>query len=196
MFHSISERLIDYAVKNNYLDKEQRDEYIYGVEISLSVLSSYISILIIGLLTGMIWQAAVFLVLYVAVRRFAGGFHFQSQIVCYLSTCLMSFLLLMIIKYSGNDFIQYSIIMAVSTVLLLILSPVPAVEKPIDDKERVVYGIISRIIISAAAVIYCILCFLQNIYTAKIIAVTICAVAVLSIFGKIKYELHNRKKAA
>lgn len=35
MFHSISERIIAYAVKSNMLDKDKTEEYIYGLEITL-----------------------------------------------------------------------------------------------------------------------------------------------------------------
>lgn len=193
MFHKISERIIAYAVKNNSLDKDKADEYIYGLEISLSVLASYISIIIIGLLMGMFWQSALFLFIFVTVRRFAGGLHFGSQLMCYLSMCIMCPLVLLIIKYTENNSILYSIVMAVSTIILLIISPVPAIEKPLDKKEKLVYGGISRIIIIIITVIYILLCILKLIYIEKIISVTIFAVALFAILGKIKLNLYENK---
>lgn len=85
---------------------------------------------------GMLWQSVLFLFLFVSVRRFAGGFHFSSQIMCYLSMCIMCSLVLLIIKYSENNVMLYSIIMTISIIILLMLSPVPAIEKPLDAKKK------------------------------------------------------------
>lgn len=195
MFHKISERIIAYAVKNDMLDKDKTEEYIYGLEISLSVLSSYISVSIIGLLMGMLWQSVLYLFVFVTVRRFAGGFHFNSQLICYLSMCIICPIVLLIIKYTENSVMLYSIIMAISTLVLLIVSPVPAIEKPLDEKEKIVYGSIARIIITVIAVIYAVLCNFEQIYIAKIISVTIFVVAIFTIMGKIKHRLYKNAKA-
>lgn len=195
MFHSISERIIAYAVKNNTLDKDKTEEYIYGLEITLSVLASYLSVIIIGFLMGMLWQSALFLFIFVTVRRFAGGFHFSSQIACYLSMCIMCPLVLLIIKYSENNIILYSTIMTISTLILLTLSPVPAVEKPLDEKEKIIYGRISRIITIVIAVMYAVLCSFEQIYIAKIISITVFVIAIFAIIGKIKHKLYQNEKA-
>lgn len=195
MFHKISERIIAYVIKNNALDKGKAEEYIYGLEISLSVLASYLSVILIGILMGMLWQSALYLFIFVTVRRFAGGFHFKSQVICYLSTCVISAIALLIIKYTENSVMLYSIIMAISTLVLLIVSPVPAIEKPLDEKEKIVYGSIARIIITVMAVIYAVLCNFEQIYIAKIISVTICVVAIFAIMGKIKHKLYKNAKA-
>lgn len=195
MFHKISERIIAYAIKNNTLDKDKAEEYIYGLEISLSVLASYLSVIIIGLLIGMLWQSALFLFIFVSVRRFGGGFHFSSQLMCFLSMCIICPTILLIIKYSGNNIMLYSTIMAVSTLVLLIIFPVPAVEKPLDAKEKIVYGWISRIMIIVIAVIYAVLCLFEKIYIAKIILATIFVIAIFAILGKIKHKLYQNEKA-
>lgn len=194
MLHKISERIITYAIKRNALRKDKAEEYIYGLEITLSVLTSYVSVLIIGALMGMLWQAALFLFIFVSVRRFGGGFHFSSQAACYLFTCIMCLLILLIIKYSVNSIAAYSVIMALSTLALLKIFPVPAIEKTLDAKEKTVYGRISRVMVIVIAFIYVVLCFFNCIYIAKIIAATILVIAILGVFGKIKQKLCEREK--
>lgn len=195
MFHSISERIISYAVKIDALDKDKTEEYIYGLELSLSVFASYLSVIIIGIIMGMIWQSILFLLLFVTVRRFAGGFHFKSQIVCYLFMCVICIIALLAIKYSENNIAICSAAMAVSTLLLLVLSPIPAIEKPLDDKEKVVYGRITRILLAVIACAYIVLCFFDNVYAAKIISVTMFIISVFAILGKVKYEWYKNKRA-
>lgn len=193
MFHKISERIIAYAIKNNNLDKDKAEEYIYGLEISLSVLASYLSVMIIGILMGMLWQSALFLFIFASVRRFAGGFHFNSQLVCFLSMCVICLLVLLFIKHGTNNIIINSTAMAISSIVLLIFSPIPAVTKPLDKKEKIIYGRISRIMIIVIAVLYTVLCFLEQIYVAKIIMITISVVAVFAVLGTIKYQLYKKR---
>lgn len=196
MFHNMSEQIIKYAIKNNALDKEKSPEYIYGLELSLSVLTSYLSVIIIGIIMGMIWQSALFLSIFVSVRRFAGGLHFSSQIICYLFMCIMCTFVLLIIKYTKNDIFLYSVIMCLSTLTILIFSPVPSIEKSLDYKEKIIYGRVSRIMMIVIFGIYAVLFFLQKIYTAKIISLTISIIAIFIIFGKIKHKLYGHDRAA
>lgn len=195
MFYRVSKKIIAYARRNNILSEDKVEEYIYGLEISLSVFVSCISVIIIGFLFGMMWQSVLFLFLFILIRRFSGGLHFSSQLLCYLSMCVIGFVVLIAIKYGKNSTVCYTCIMAVSTIVLLIFSPVPAIEKPLDEKEKTVYGKIARIMTVITAVIYIILCNFGQIYIAKIISVTICAIAILEIFGKINNKRYKNKKA-
>lgn len=191
MFHTISEKIIVFAIKNKILAQEKADEYIYGIEITLSVIVSYVSVLVIGLLMNMFWESAVFLFLFVLMRRFAGGFHFRSQLACYIFMCITTPVILLTIKFAESDTVTCSAIMIISSLLLLILSPVPAIEKPLDKKEQVVYGRVARIIVVGVCVIYTILHVVQQLYLAKIITVTVCAVAIFSVLGKLKQMLYR-----
>ena len=196
MFRKISEKIIAYAVKTKEPDANKAEEYIYGLELIFSVLTSYISILVIGLLFGMFPQSVLFLFVFTLVRRFAGGFHFGSQLLCWLTTCGICTFVLLVVKYTKDNAIAFSVIMAISTLVLLLTSPVPAVEKPLDDREKFFYGRISRVIIITLAVIYAILCRFGQIYTAKIISVTVLVTAVLAILGIIKHRLYENKKVS
>ena len=45
-----------YAILNNYIKQEQYDEYVYALEIILNILITDITMIIIGLAMGMIWE--------------------------------------------------------------------------------------------------------------------------------------------
>ena len=85
--------------------------------------------------------------------------------------------------------------MAASMLLLLVLSHIPAIEKPLDDKEKVVYGRITRILLAVIAGAYIVLCFFNNVYAAKIISVTMFIISLFAILGKVKYEWYKNKRA-
>ncbi len=193
MFHKISERITAFAIKNGVLDEQKAEEYIYGLEISFSVTASYLAIILIGSFMGRPLEAILFLLLFTAVRRFSGGFHFKSQIKCFLTSGLLCPAVLLTVRYFPHSAFGYSVVEVISALTILILSPVPAVEKPLDDREISVYGAISRAMIAAISTAYSILCICGRHYTARIIALTLCAVAALEIAGKVKQCMNKNK---
>ena len=64
MIHKISEKEIMYAILNNYIKQEQYDEYVYALEIILNILITDITMIIIGLAMGMIWECILFWLVY------------------------------------------------------------------------------------------------------------------------------------
>lgn len=185
MFHNVSKKIIQYATNCDIVTDEKQEEYIYGLELTLSVLLSNITVFMIGILMKMPIEAITFIFIYQTLRRYAGGFHFESQVLCYLSTYIMCPVAFFAIKYLECSNLVYFIIMIASSVLLFIVSPIPAVNKPLDDKEKKIYGKIARILILSAVIAY-IICFSYFQYASKIIAVSVGMVAVFAILSKIR----------
>ena len=75
MIHKISEKAIMYAILNNYIKQEQYDEYVYALEIILNILITDITMIIIGLAMGMIWECILFWLVYKILRKYCGGYH-------------------------------------------------------------------------------------------------------------------------
>ncbi len=61
MLHKLAEDISFYLIINNIIDIEDRDTYIYGLELLISTLLISISILILGILIGNFISAVVFL---------------------------------------------------------------------------------------------------------------------------------------
>ena len=78
-----------YAILNNYIKQEQYDEYVYALEIILNILITDITMIIIGLAMGMIWECILFWLVYKILRKYCGGDHF-SIILHYVSGCIGS----------------------------------------------------------------------------------------------------------
>lgn len=192
MLHNISRKIISYAVRINALDREKIEEYIYGLEITISVFASYLAVLIIGLFMDMLWESLAFLFLFVLLRRFAGGFHFNSHIACYTFTCIISVIVLLAIKQVEGNVIIYSSIMIASSLTLLIFSPVPSIEKPLDKVERIVYRRIALGIVILLDVVFVILCMVHLFYWAKLVSTTMCVIAISLIIGIIKQNLYEK----
>lgn len=185
MFHGISAKIVAYAVNNGYTDSSRTEIYIYGLELLLTVLFTDITVLAIGISMRMTLEAIIFWYLYKLLKKYVGGYHFNSQALCYLSTCIMTFVGLLAIRYCPYSTNSGAGITAFLLLTLFLLSPVPAENKPLDDKETKVFGRIAKVMVFAVTIIYSLTITALSVYISKVISVSLFFVFVYAVVGKI-----------
>ncbi len=185
MFHGISAKIVAYAANNGYTDSSRTEIYIYGLELLLTVLFTDITVLAIGISMGMTLEAIIFWYLYKLLKKYVGGYHFNSQALCYLSTCIMTFIGLLVIRYCPYSANPGAGITAFLLLTLFLLSPVPAENKPLDDKETKVFGRIAKVLVFVVTIIYSLTITAVSVYISKVITVSLFFVFVYAVVGKI-----------
>ena len=133
-------------VKINLISEQDEDIYLYGIKQFLDLIVNFFSTVVIGLFFNMVWQSIVFSIVYIPLRRYAGGYHAPNPNICYLlSTTLIVISLFAIkqIKVTWQIFLSITII---SIILIFIKAPVESRNKPLDIKEKEVYKRYARII--------------------------------------------------
>jgi len=191
MLYGICSRVIQSAVEGGLISMEATEEYVYGLELTISAIISYVTVIAIGFMMHMPLEAAMFLIIYTTLRRYVGGFHFNSQLVCYLSNYFICPAVLLAVKYLGFNAVFYSIIISLSSLLLWLSAPIPSANKPLDDKEKKIYRLVSRLMIAFVCVVFFI-CLNISIWVSKIITISVFVVAVFAVIGII--NLRVRKK--
>lgn len=191
MFHKACEHIINKAADNDLIQEALKPEYVYGLELIVSAVINYSTIIAIGAIMNMTAEAVAFLIIYTTMRRYIGGFHFNSQIICYLSNFIVCPLVLCMIKYLYFNAVVYTVIFTVLSVLLLRLAPIPAENKAIDEKEEKIYKMVSYFLIIIIAVIY-IICLHFNFYAAKVITISVFMVSVFAIAGSLKLQFRKK----
>lgn len=194
MIHTISEKTIMYAIRNKYIKQEQYEEYLYALEIILNILITDITMIIIGLAMGMIWECILFWLVYKILRKYCGGYHFSTSLKCYLSSCIMCPAVLAVVRYVPYSITVWGIITLAALIILSILSPVEAANKPLDEKEKRVFGIVARILIIISAVCWIITTIIFHKYIlSKIISLSIISIVIFVIAGKIYLTVQKNK---
>ena len=174
-----------YAILNNYIKQEQSDEYVYALEIILNILITDITMIIIGLAMGMIWECILFWLVYKILRKYCGGYHFSTSLKCYLSSCIMCPVVLAVVRYVPYSMTVWGLLTLTALIILSILSPVEAANKPLDEKEQRIFGITARILIIISAVCWSVTAIVfRQLILSKIISLSIISVAVFVIAGK------------
>ena len=191
---SAAKKIIDYAVSHGYTKQEQYEEYVYMLTLVLNIIVTDISTLIISILMHMVWECIVFWLMYKALRKYCGGFHFSTSVRCYLSTIIMCPIVLYIIKSVPISIVAMSAITTVSALILFVLSPVEAVTKPLDDIETAVFGKVARILSLIALIIYFTFVIFKFYAVAKVLTVSIASVTAFTVAGKIHLMVLNKKQ--
>ncbi len=155
------------------------------------MLLNVFTILIIGIIFGMLWESLVFMVTYIHIRTYAGGYHAITQLNCCISSVVIIVMVLLGIRYMKWTSLIYVTISIFSGLIIYILSPVEDSNKPIDDIGVKIFRKKSRIILIFELILLILFIFLRKNNIAECILVSLFTVSVMLILGKIKCRLET-----
>lgn len=135
----LSRKIVNNLTQSDIVKAEDAEIYIYGINQILMYAINISSALIIGLIFGKFFEVAVFIAAYCSLRSFAGGYHAKTPLKCYFFSIIMLIIVLVGIKYLYLTEWVYYAVLAMTFVIVLVLSPVEDKNKPLDDLEHKVY---------------------------------------------------------
>lgn len=189
--NAIVHKVIEFLVENKIIntDEDTIAFYTYGIEITLSSLLNVTVILFIGILFGKVLNSVVFLIAFIRLRKFTGGFHASSYFRCNLSLGICYLILCIIIKFTiqlnlATLFFISALTGIFSVTVITLFSPIENENKPLDDKTKSTSRRKS-IIFSIGLLLLNMIVLLFKIKTI-IIALTVFLVAVLMVIKLVK----------
>lgn len=191
MFKVQAGQIVDKAIIIGKAKAECREEYSYALNVLFSILLNVITAVVLGIVTNRVLEILLFIAVYKFLREYSGGHHAKTAKGCYISSCIMYVLALVLIEFCNYMTTEAIVVMmAISTVILIAISPVEAEKKPLDDLERKVFGRRARINLVCCAVAFFVLrCWKSWEYSqtlSNIIAIALLLVLALAIIGKIE----------
>ena len=84
MIDSLSNKLVNYLDKGNYLD-EDKEIYLHGAKLIISEVIGTLLLLVLGLMTNHFIEAVVYEIVLSSTRSILGGYHCKSYIFKLLS---------------------------------------------------------------------------------------------------------------
>ena len=161
--------------------------YKYGIEVILSSLLNAAVVLIIGFATNYLIESIVFLITFVFVRQFTGGYHADTYFKCNLYLCVLFALLLAL--YDGlKEYNSLYLILLIDFVSLLVVSffsPIENRNKFIEKKRK--FGLkLKSILISLIISVISIIMYCYSIKYDILLSCTLLLISILIIAGKIK----------
>lgn len=98
---------------------ERRDIYKYGINILLSDLSNLLVIIIPSLIMNRLLEGVVFLITFISIRRYCGGYHCSSCIRCNIS--FLCIFLLSLMSYN-IEIVTLHVIFALSVITIIYIT--------------------------------------------------------------------------
>ena len=187
MLHSCAEYFTDILYKHNSLPENRKPVYVYGTELALSTSLSMVSILSISALCMHLFHGILFLLIFIGLRLFAGGYHAETYRKCFLITnsvfLVTVFISLLLDRWnslSGKIFILF-----ISFCIIWALAPIRNEHHPLSDTTYRKNKITARaLVLSISSPILLFYRYLEP-YLSIIVA-SCMAVAVLMIIPKLK----------
>jgi accessory gene regulator B len=135
----MSEKIVDALVEKEIINLEDKELYLYGIEQGAFILLSFFSALLISMYFGVVLEYICFLVVFIPVRTYGGGYHSESPIKCYILSTLIivsSLMMISIVSWTILDcvFISFS-----AEIVIFLCSPIESINKPLTDEEKIVY---------------------------------------------------------
>jgi len=194
MSGSMLDKLTEQLIATGNINAEDRELYTYGLHQGLMIIINIITTLIIGYIFSLIWHSVLFMIAYLPLRSFAGGYHAKTQLRCYIYSILLTTSVLLTIKY-----VQWTsmIILGgafIAGIIIFVYAPVEDANKPLDDIEVKVYRKRTRIILIVEICVM-LLFLICRIYMVPVcISVSLFALAIMILMGKLKkyYEVRQR----
>ena len=112
--------------------------YIWALDYLFFNLLTWGTLLFLGFVFNCVPRCLLFLILYLPLRIYAGGFHAKTKIGCYL---ISAFTFLFVVLYPADTTIHFYhlVFPCISTCIIYYFSPVSATNKPLDDLEALHY---------------------------------------------------------
>ncbi len=172
------------------LDDSDKDIYIFGIYQGAILLLNIVTALSIGIILNMFLEIVLYLIFFLPLRIFAGGYHAKTQLRCYImSTVTNVFILLGIGFLQHNKSIWELLYFIISFCVVWRLVPVADANKPLLPEEHLKYQKKVRgtlvLLASIAALAY-----VSGIeVVTAVIEMSVCFLAIILLMGILK----NRK---
>ncbi len=148
MLRKLAGQIVDWQIQRQYLRDEERELYEYGYEAMLNQTINILISIAIAIWLKMPIAVVVFLVCYIPLRSYCGGYHARTNLGCTIISALLLLGICLLLKVIPETI---DIPLAVSAfvicgVLVFRYAPVEDSNKPLDAEEILHYRKMSRMV--------------------------------------------------
>lgn len=134
MTHEFARRITAFLLKKNKITKSDVEVCTYGYSILLGEIFQTLLLIIMGVFFHRLRETIIFIIVFVSVRRHAGGYHASTRINCIITTILMNVIAIFspkLMEYLDKQTIDMIMIalLIVDATTIIVLAPISLVFK-------------------------------------------------------------------
>ena len=166
----MKKRLIDWLICCEVIDSSEIELYEYAIDCSIMNFVPLVSAIIIGGIFKNFLGGLLIVLPFMIVRKYSGVVHAKTRTRCFIySGLIIAFANIMAIKIQNDLFCSF--LLCLSTISLVLLSPVENEKKKLETFEKKVYK--KRTIVWIMFFVLAYILFLINEYTRLAICISI-----------------------
>ncbi len=173
-------------------EEQYREVYRYVFFIILNYVWFFVYSTILGALLGIPFQSIVFFISIAVLRRYAGGYHADTETACLIISSLYFGIGIVFIKLITAGTVElnlfFPVAVTVCSIIIALLCPCEAPEKPLEEKQLRVMKIKSIITVLVLLAVISVLWAVEKKTLAAPFISCIFTEAVLLVAGKIKFR--------
>lgn len=191
----LSERIADFLLYQKIINTQEKEIYVYGIQLVISSVINLLICITISLLLNELINGILFFILFSSLRRFTGGFHCKTFIMCNIVFSVIVTLVLLINKSFGYVFekpVLFTVTVIFCLICILLFAPVYNENKELTKLEIKKFKIISIVVYTIHICFYLIF----NLFNVRlnIILIGDLIVAFMIVWGVINNNMTQQRK--
>jgi len=188
MFDNLAEDIAFLLIKNKIVSIDEREVYVYGITVFLLNASLLLITLIMSLLFGEFIHFAAFVIFFIPLRLFAGGYHAATSEKCMIQSVVLYAISLLAVKALPELYKSAYTIAAgiICLIIIFIFAPMVHKNNELNERQYKRNKIIARAIIVIDVALF-VPCYTFNLRIASSEIVFIGFVCALMLVARITY---------
>lgn len=190
MIHSLAKATTNWLIKSGAVTEEDALAYEYVVYRAIFTVIPLLMTLVFASLMKMTVEGLMMIIPFILIRRFCGGLHLNSSVVCFVTSTTTLVVALYAIKLLINYDMSVlaSTIAIVSTASIVVIGSVESKNRILSAKEKKVFTNVSRMLSITVFAVFTVFLIVGNLRYAIPIATGLFITAILQILGKLKHN--------
>lgn len=138
-------KITTWLIDRGAIRAEEEELYIFAICNTFLTLVPMISVFIIAYFAGSFVEGLTLVIPFLIIRKFSGGFHFNSAVKCLITT-ICSLILLLFLTSRITLLLVFDVNIILSAVSISINSPIDSEARRLDDSEKIHFRNVSRFI--------------------------------------------------
>lgn len=138
MIKYLSDNITDFFYSNNIIQEEDKEIYVYGLQLIISTIIGITLILVLGLILKKLFYSIIFLISFIPIRMYSGGYHANSYVKCNLTLISLYLVAMSAVIFTPSVYvIRISVIMAIITIYIILkYAPVDNENKRLTENRK------------------------------------------------------------
>ena len=170
-------------------DKSKYELDLWGIKELLHNLANILTMIVLGVIIGKMTECIIFYISYSVLRSFAGGYHANTRLKCYLFSTMMLAVFILTVGTLAEHIAFANVIIVVAAAVILMLAPVDNNNKLLYDKEKITFKRITVAAMLVEIVIYIIVYIFKWNIPAACMAESMMWVSIMVVLGELKLRV-------